>query len=108
MEQIVFAFDLRLEPGEASFKGRILWTLIATPPGHPLASRVDEVGTEFVTGSWEASTRTLRLEGTHVDSTLLATDQYRLVVSADGKTFAGKTRGNKGTWENDIDGERVE
>lgn len=109
VEQVVFAFDLRLErTGATTVKGRILWTLMATPPGHGLADRVNEVGTEYVTGTWDPKERVLALRGTSVDSSLLVTDQYKLTVAADGKGFVGKTRGSAGTWANDIDGERAE
>lgn len=108
VEQIVFAFDLRLERSGNNLKGRILWTLMATPPGHALADRVNEVGTEQVVGTWDPATRMVKLKGTHVDSSLLATDEYKLTIASDGASFVGKTRGNQGTWNNDIDGERAE
>jgi hypothetical protein len=107
-EQIVFDFDLRLERAGTSLSGRILWTLLATPPGHPLESRVNEVGTEHVIGSWDPESRLVTLKGTHVDSSLLATDEYKLTVAKDGSGFTGKTRGNKGLWANEISGERVQ
>lgn len=107
-EQIVFDFDLRLERSDTTLRGRILWTLVATPPGHPLESRVNEIGTEHVTGTWDATTRLVTLKGTHVDSSLLATDEYKLTVAADGSGFTGKTRGNKGLWANEISAERVQ
>ncbi|MGZ5966048.1 MAG: hypothetical protein ACXWP4_00175 [Polyangiales bacterium] len=107
-EQIVFSFDLRLERADTTLSGRILWTLIATPPGHPLSDRVNEVGTEVVVGEWDPQARLVKLKGTSVDSTLLATDEYKLTISPDGSGFTGKTRGHKGLWSNEITGERVQ
>jgi hypothetical protein len=97
-----FSFAIDLEPAG---KGAIHWTLRAAPGSSSLKARIGDAGTELVEWSWDAATRELHMTGTKVDDpTLLATDEYKLHVAADGKTFTGKTKGNLGDWKNEIAG----
>lgn len=106
---VKFSFDIRLTPKGNGLEGRILWTLISVPPGHFLASRINDYGQETVQGAYDSSTRTLHLKGTAVDDdTLLLTDEYKLFISADNQTFSGRTRGHKGDWMNEIQGRRAD
>jgi len=97
-----FSFTIHLAEGG---KGSISWTLRATPTGSSLAPRIGETGTELVTWTWEPKKHELHLVGTKVDdATLLATDEYKLVVADDNRTFAGHTKGSAGDWANVIEG----
>lgn len=108
-EAVRFGFDIRLTAKSSGLEGRILWTLLSVPPGHFLSARVNDSGQEFVHGTFNSSTRELHLKGTSVDdNTLLATDEYKLIISADNNTFDGRTRGNKGDWANEITGRRAD
>lgn len=91
-------FDLIIELSivDTSVDGRIQWTLKATRAAHVL-SRVGHSGIETVVGTYDRSKSSVRLEGTDVsDAGLLSTDQYDLVLGADG-TITGRSR-NGGDW----------
>jgi len=107
-EQVSFTFDIRLAPvAKGEVNGRILWTLMSAPPGHFLASRIGDSGTEYVTGTWSAEKNELLLKGTSVDSPgFLVVDEYKLQVAADRASIEGHTRGSKGDWKNELHGKR--
>jgi hypothetical protein len=108
-ENVKFAFDIRLTANGKLLDGRILWTLMSVPPGHFLADRVNDTGTEIVRGTWDPKSRTLHLKGVSVDDReFLVTDEYKLVVATDGQSFDGRTRGSKGDWMNEIHGTRAD
>ncbi len=106
-EQVTFSFDIRLNTNGNELTGRILWTLLSVPPGHFLATRVGDSGTEYVKGTWSPEKQEVHLLGTSVDSPgFLVVDEYKLHLSADHSAFDGRTRGSKGDWMNSISGRR--
>jgi hypothetical protein len=79
--------------------GQIKWTMRKTVR----PDKMDKIGlsaTEFVRGTFDPATRSLTMSGYSKDDpndVLVMVDDYRLTVSADGKTLSGKAR-NGGKW----------
>lgn len=88
---------LRLEG--RSVVGEIVWTLVAYDPREfDLASRVGTSAVEYVVGTYAPAEGRLDLHGQSVsDPTLISTDEYQLVLGADG-TLVGRTLTNDRDW----------
>jgi hypothetical protein len=100
-----FRFGLQLHAKGNQVEGRILWRLTATPRRSSLANRLGDSGTEYVQGTYQSNKRTFHLKGIRVsDRSLLATDEYSLVVSADGRRIEGRSRGNRNDWKSEVRG----
>ena len=100
-----FVLSLFQSPqSEAFVEGAFEWTLEEGPG--PYQGRLGETAIEWVTGRPLGRSRMLILAGYAVsDSTLIAADAYRLVMSGDA--IGGSTRGNEGLWLNALAGVRI-
>ncbi|MFO0967871.1 MAG: hypothetical protein U0793_20100 [Gemmataceae bacterium] len=88
---------LRLSPSDA-VEGAIYWRCRVTPYGW-LPPRVGDTGTEYVRGTFNASTRALNVEGYAKDDPkrVLGLDKYKLTLSEDLRRLEGVTW-NHGDW----------
>lgn len=87
-----FEFQLRLDVVESVATGEFLWKLASAPSGSPHSKRIGHGGTETVKGTFAPENRRFTLRGVRVsDPTLLATDQYDLLLSPDGQTISSDT-----------------
>lgn len=95
-----FDFAMQLEVhGDDSATGQIKWQLMETPPNSPLARRVGDKATEFVSGRYDRVNGIASISGYEVDDPmLLARDTYRLQIRADKVSFVGMTK-YRGDWE---------
>lgn len=95
---------IRSPQSDAFVEGSFEWTLEEAPG--PYQDRLGETAVEWVSGRPLGRSRMLILAGYAVsDSTLIAADAYRLVVSGDA--IGGSTRGNEGLWLNALAGVRI-
>jgi hypothetical protein len=95
-----FDFAMQLEVhGDDSATGQIKWQLMEAAPNSPLAQRVGDKATEFVSGRYDRANGIASIAGYEVsDPTLLARDTYRLQIRADKVSFVGMTK-YRGDWE---------
>ena len=100
-----YSFVLSLVQTQGSFvEGSFEWTLEEGPPAY--RSRIGDAAVEWVNGRELGRRDFIVLVGHAVsDSTLIAADAYRLVIS--GEAIGGSTRGNDGQWLNVLAGVRV-
>ena len=84
-------------------EGRILWTVTKSDRAD-YKDKIGRSGTEFVWGTYDATTRELVIEGYRRDDpyVILGLDQYKLSLGQNHKTLGGKTR-TDGTWEGRLD-----
>lgn len=105
-----YKFRLYLTVEGEHCNGRIKWTLTGTPPGASLSNRLGDSASEFVHGSFDRQQKQFRLKGVRVDdATLIAADEYQLLVSRtdNGNSLVGKSRGNSGKWQQQMQAELV-
>ena len=95
-----FKFEANFELKE-SIDGYFEWTLLDSPSS---AEKIGATAKEFVRGSYNPVTRQLLLVGYKKDDPykVISTDEYRLEVSEDGRSFFGVTKGN-GDWTGRLD-----
>ena len=101
----LFDFQLTLRNvDENGLDGRVNWTMRRT--ARP--DKTDKIGlsaVEFVRGGADPLTRVVTLKGYRKDdpdNVLVMLDEYRLLISADGKRLTGLAR-NGGKWNGKID-----
>ena len=80
-----------------------MWTLRVCPSSRKdLFDKVGQSATEDVSGTYDAESKVLKLQGTGTsDETLLSNDTYNIKVSKEETTFSGTTKGS-GRWEGRI------
>lgn len=96
----VFACEMKIvQDSENNVNGHIVWTLRGSPDPQ-LQKKIHQTAVEHVSGSYDASKRSLTLRGYRKDdpNTIIALDSYRIFLSADGHTLSGETATN-GSWE---------
>ncbi len=95
-----FGFAMQLDTTEnGDANGQISWELLATPPNSHLASRVGNIGVEFVRGHYDRVQGLAILSGYEVsDPTLLALDSYKFQLRPDKISFVGMSK-HRGEWE---------
>jgi hypothetical protein len=99
-------FDIELtlsKAGGDNVEGSLLWTMRKTARPDK-ASKIGLTATEFVRGAFDPESHTVKLAGygkDDPDEVLVMTDQYRLNISADGRTLNGFAR-NGGKWNGHI------
>jgi hypothetical protein len=100
-----FEFAMQLEvAGDNSANGQIKWQLVGAPPESPLAPRIGNKGTEFVSGRYDRINGIASIAGYAVsDPTLLALDTYRFQMRPDRVSFVGMTK-YRGDWEAEASG----
>ena len=78
--------------------GYIVWTLVDSPRRYEY-KLIGLTATEYVRGSYDQTTRTLKLEGYKKDDPngIIGLDEYYLNVSDDGQRIYGSTS-NYGSW----------
>ena len=86
-----YRFSLVLDVAGQTASGRFEWTVAKTSVAR---ERPGMRAVEAVQGVWDASTRTLHLQGRVVDDPdgFLTADSYTLALSADGQVISGATR----------------
>lgn len=86
------------EEGDGTVSGQITWRLTKTPR-EDMVGRIDSTGVEYIRGTFSGSNGLLIMKGYRKDDPdgILALDQYRLLLSPNGKFIAGMTA-NNGTW----------
>lgn len=100
-----FKFLFFLQTEETGCMGVFRWTLTYAPPRSQVAGKEGQSGLEYVRGSYNRTAHVVNLSGYHLSNQgLLALDQYRLDVSADTKSFSGRTRGHGKFWASVISG----
>jgi hypothetical protein len=85
--------------GDGSIRGKIVWTLRKAPTNEsPYAAKIGMTATEFVKGEMKGDSL-LVLNGESKDdpNNIIATDQYRLAISDNGKVIGGITL-DHGPW----------
>jgi hypothetical protein len=103
------SFELVLDTDARGWlDGYFVWKLLAAPRGSSQVARIGQSGREYVHGKYDPVQRRLDLSGYEVDNPrLLVTDEYHLALDAEGKHFAGRSRGDGGLWLDAIDGQAV-
>lgn len=93
------AFSARAEftdSGNGEIRGQILWTLLqSSNPDNK--TKVGMSATEFVRGTYDRSTRTIRIKGydKRDDANLISLDYYTLSISNDGQIIEGSSSPDK-------------
>lgn len=96
-------FDLSLSEDGGRVDGQIRWTLVRTTRPDKI-SKIGSTATEYVSGSFDPGSRRVSMSGYRKDdpaNMLVMLDQYRLNLSADGRTLNGAAR-NGGKWNGRI------
>lgn len=95
-----FSASVRLDQSAAGqVTGQIVWTLLRTANPKKMGLS-GQSATEFVSGTFDAVTKTVTLAGVRKDDPagMIILDKYRLTISDDGRSmngisFGGKSRG---------------
>ncbi len=90
--EVHFAFAQKID-------GYFLWTLEESP----IPSERDKIGLqakEFVRGTFDAKTRTIKLKGYKRSDKygIIGLDEYKLTLSADGAQLYGQTKAEFNSW----------
>lgn len=95
----IYVADMQLTAGsDGSILGRIHWTLKQSPVAGE-QTRLGMTGTEFVSGTYDSSSRVLSFEGIGKTDphTILGLDKYRLLLAENSNVIGGITF-NNGNW----------
>ena len=97
-----YAYDAVLTlraTSSTAIDGQIAWTLRRSPRPAEQA-KLGMTAVEYVSGTYEASGRVLRLTGTRKDdpNSIIGLDRYHLVLADSGSVLGGITFSN-GTWQ---------
>lgn len=88
-----FTAAMSLTESNGTVSGRIVWTLVRTTNPKKIGKE-GLSATEYVQGTYDASTRMLKMHGVRKDDPngLVILDTYNLSVSEDGRTIGGQSR----------------
>jgi hypothetical protein len=97
-----FTFDQKID-------GYFLWTLEESPDPAE-REKIGLQAKEFVRGTFDAKTRTVKLKGYKRQDkhNIIGLDEYQLKLSADGTQLYGGTKAERGSWAGRLESRDVQ